>query len=133
MWRELQGERLDGEVLEIGGGSGAMAAELLRKCPDVRLTLTDYDEVMVGTARTRLGEFGERVSVRQADATRLPFADASFDTVVSFIMLHHVIDGEAAVAEAGRVLRPGGRLIGYDLLASRPMQLLTKPRARGNA
>lgn len=120
----LQGERLHGDVLEIGGGSGAMAAELLRKFPGVRLTVTDYDEAMVDTAGRRLEQFGDRVTVRQADATKLPFADASFDTVVSFIMLHHVIDWEAAIAETIRVLRPGGRLIGYDLLASRPMHLL---------
>jgi ubiquinone/menaquinone biosynthesis C-methylase UbiE len=120
----LQGERLQGDVLEIGGGSGAMASELLHKFPDVRLTVTDYDPAMVETARGRLQQLGERVTVRQADATQLPFADAAFDAVVSFIMLHHVIDWEAAIAEAIRVLRPGGRLIGYDLLASPPMRLL---------
>jgi ubiquinone/menaquinone biosynthesis C-methylase UbiE len=120
----LQGEQLSGEVLEIGGGSGAMAAELLRKFPDVRLTVTDYDDAMVQTARRHLAEFGDRANARQADATRLPFGDESFDAVVSFIMLHHVIDWEAALAQAVRVLRPGGRLIGYDLLATTPMHLL---------
>jgi ubiquinone/menaquinone biosynthesis C-methylase UbiE len=120
----LQGEELHGDVLEIGGGSGAMAVELLHKFPDVSVTVTDYDQAMVETARARLKQFGPRVTMRQADATQLPFADASFDTVVSFIMLHHVIDWEAAITEAVRVLRPGGRLIGYDLLANRPMRLL---------
>jgi len=126
----LQREELHGDVLEIGGGSGAMAAELLRKFPDVRLSVTDYDEAMIETARGRLHQFGETVTVRQADATQLPFDNASFDTVVSFIMLHHVIDWEAAIADAIRVLRPGGRLIGYDLLANRPMELLH--RAEGS-
>jgi ubiquinone/menaquinone biosynthesis C-methylase UbiE len=120
----LQGRQLAGDVLEIGGGSGAMAAEILQKFPAVRLTVTDYDQAMLETARTRLSEFDERVTVRQADATQLPFPDDSFDTVVSFIMLHHVIDWEAAIAEAIRVLRSGGSLIGYDLLASWPMRLL---------
>lgn len=120
----LQGEHLRGEVLEIGGGSGAMAAEMLRKFPDVRLTVTDYDETMLDTAGKRLSEFGDRVTLRQADATQLPFTDESFDAVVSFIMLHHVIDWEAAIAEAIRMLRPSGRLIGYDLLSNRPLHLL---------
>jgi ubiquinone/menaquinone biosynthesis C-methylase UbiE len=119
----LQGEEPRGDVLEIGGGSGAMAAELLRKFPDVHLTVTDYDGAMVETARGRLNQFGDQVTVRRADATQLPFADASFDMVVSFIMLHHVVNWEAAITEAIRVLRPAGRLVGYDLLASRPMQL----------
>ncbi len=117
----LQGEHLDGDVLEIGSGSGAMAAEVLRRFPDVRLTATDYDNSMVSAAGRRLHVFGEQATVRQADATQLPFPDESFDAVVSFIMLHHVIKWEKAIAETVRVLRPGGRLIGYDLLASSPL------------
>jgi len=120
----LQGEQLSGDVLEIGSGSGAMAAELLRRFPDVWLTATDYDESMVDVAREGLHEFGDRVEVKQADASRLPFPDESFDAVLSFIMLHHVIDWEKALAEAVRVLRPGGRLLGFDLLDSRPMHWL---------
>jgi ubiquinone/menaquinone biosynthesis C-methylase UbiE len=115
----LQGERLDGEVLEIGGGSGAMAARLLPTYPTLRITVTDYDEPMVAAARARLAPFADRAGVQQADATRLPFPDDRFDAVLSFIMLHHVIDWEAALSEALRVLRPGGVLIGYDLVASR--------------
>jgi ubiquinone/menaquinone biosynthesis C-methylase UbiE len=112
----LQRQELAGEVLEIGCGSGAMAAETLRKHPGVRLTATDFDDSMVDAARTRLAEFGPRAEVRQADATALPFRDGSFDVVLSFIMLHHVIQWERAFAEMARVLRPDGRLIGYDLL-----------------
>jgi len=59
--------------------------------------------------------FGHRVSIEQADATQLRFGDASFDTVVSFIMLHHVIDWERAISEAVRVVRPDGVVLGYDL------------------
>jgi ubiquinone/menaquinone biosynthesis C-methylase UbiE len=120
----LQGEHLSGDVLEIGSGSGAMAAELLRRFPDARLTATDYDDSMVDVAQERLRGFADRVDVKQADATQLPFPDESFDAVVSFIMLHHVIDWENALAEAVRVLRPGGRLLGFDLLDSRTMHWL---------
>lgn len=120
----LQGERLSGDVLEIGSGSGAMAAELLERFPSVRLTATDYGDSMVEFARDRLRKFGDRVEVKQADASQLPFPGESFDAVVSFIMLHHVIDWEKAVSEAVRVLRPGGRLIGFDLLDSPSMRWL---------
>ena len=98
-----------------------MAAELIERYPDIAMVVTDFDEAMVDNAMHRMHRYGERVEVRQADATALPFEDASFETVVSFIMLHHTVDWEKALAEATRVLRPGGKLIGYDLLRARPM------------
>ena len=52
---------------------------------------------------------------RDEHATALPFPDESFDSVVSCLMLHHIIDWERAVAEVARVLRPGGTFVGYDL------------------
>jgi ubiquinone/menaquinone biosynthesis C-methylase UbiE len=110
----LHGVELHGDVLEIGCGSGAMAAEMAQRFPGIRLTATDYDESMVAVATLRLAE---RADVRQADATSLPFADATFDRVVTFVMLHHVMAWEQALAEIARVLRPGGILVGYDLLA----------------
>jgi ubiquinone/menaquinone biosynthesis C-methylase UbiE len=54
--------------------------------------------------------------LERADATDLRFAEGSFDFVFSFIMLHHVLEWERALGEAFRVLRPGGWLIGYDIL-----------------
>jgi SAM-dependent methyltransferase len=116
----LQGVRLEGEVLEIGSGSGAMAERIADAFPDVRLTVTDFDPAMVAAAKERLARFGDRVRAVQADATALEFGDGSFDSVLSFIMLHHVIEWEKALAEAVRVLKPGGQLVGYDLVASRP-------------
>lgn len=115
----LQGNDLRGDVLEIGCGSGAMAAEILRRHPDVRLTATDYDESMVAAARRRLAPYGDRAEVRQADATSLPFPDGSFDVALSFLMLHHVVEWEKALGELVRLLRPGGALVGYDLMGDR--------------
>lgn len=120
----LQGLRPQGRVLEIGGGSGAMAAVMLERYPRVTVTVTDVDPGMVGTAAQRLASFGPRAETRQADATALPYPDGSFDTVVCFIMLHHVGAWEQALTEAVRVLAPGGTLVGYDLLSTRPMRLL---------
>ena len=114
----LQAEELKGDVLEIGSGSGAVAAALLERFPNVRLTATDYDPRMVETLGERLAPFGARARVERADAAALPFSDASLDAVVSFLMLHHVGRWEDALREAARVLRPGGTLLAYDLVAS---------------
>lgn len=110
----LGGRALVGDVLEIGGGSGAMAEGVARSYPGVRLTVTDLDESMVRSASERLAPY-PRVSAEAADGTALPHPDASFDVVTSYLMLHHVVDWRPAVAEAARVLRPGGLFAGYDL------------------
>ncbi len=111
---------LGAEVLEIGCGSGAMAAEVLRVRPDVqRYVATDVDPAMVALARRQLAGFGARAEAQEVDAAGLPFADGSFDVVVSWLMLHHTITWEQVLADAVRVLRPGGLLAGYDLPDSR--------------
>ena len=93
-----------------------MAAELLRRFPDLRLDVTDYDAAMVDAGRDLLNPFGGRVQIGTADATDLEYADGTFDYVFSFIMLHHVVRWEAALTEALRVLKPGGWIVGYDIL-----------------
>lgn len=120
----LQGERPAGAGLEIGAGSGAMTAQLLAAFPGLRMVATDYDADMVRTAQRALASFGDRAGAERADAADLPFADDRFDLVLSAAMLHHVLAWEKALAEAVRVLRPGGRLIGYELLDTAPTRLL---------
>lgn len=120
----LQGLKPTGKVLEIGAGSGAMAAEILSIYPDIQITVTDFDDAMVDAARRHLDPFGTRATARQADANALPFGDNTFDTVLSFIMLHHTVTWEQALAEAVRVLNVDGTLIGYDLLSVGPTRIL---------
>jgi len=121
-------------VLEIGCGSGAMAAEVLRQRPQVtRYVATDVDPAMAAAATRHLAEFGDRAEARTVDAATLPFDDAVFDTVCSWLMLHHTIEWESVVADAVRVLRPGGRLVGYDLpdsRLSRAVHVLTRSTVR---
>lgn len=114
----LQGSSLTGTVLELGGGTGVMAEQTLRRNPGLALTMTDIDSKMVATAAERLRKWPNARAV-VADVTQLPFDDHSFDAVTSYLMLHHVIAWEQAIREAVRVLRPGGTIIGYDLADTR--------------
>jgi SAM-dependent methyltransferase len=128
----LAGRSLSGRGLEIGCGAGANAAALLTRFPDVHLVATDVDPSMLATARRRLRVFGDRATVRLADAAGLPFDDGELDFVVSLIMLHHVEEREAALAEAARVLRAGGSIIGYDLTRSSATAPLHRSRHVGH-
>lgn len=119
----LNGQALTGDVLEIGAGSGAMAEGIVHRFPDVRLTVTDVDDRMVAAARRRLAGHAN-VKVTQASTTALPFPDANFDAVASYLMLHHVASYRQALAEAARVLRPGGLFLGYDI-ADSPLARVT--------
>ena len=90
------------DVLEIGCGTGL----ILERTAAVARWATGID-LSAGMARFSAGRKG--LTVAQASATDLPFADASFDVVYSFKVLPHVPDLAAALAEIRRVLRPGGR------------------------
>ncbi|RYJ03055.1 MAG: class I SAM-dependent methyltransferase [Actinomycetales bacterium] len=114
--RVLSDDPIGPDVLEIGCGSGAMAAAVLTSRPEVStLVATDVDPAMVHLASRTLTPHGDRARAQQVDASTLPFADATFDTAASWLMLHHTIAWEAVLAETFRVIRPGGRLVGYDL------------------
>jgi ubiquinone/menaquinone biosynthesis C-methylase UbiE len=101
-----------------------MAAEVLAAFPDVTMTVTDVDDSMVDGARDRLARFAPRATARRADATALPFDTGSFDAVLTWVMLHHTVEWERALAEAVRAVRPGGHVVGYDLLSTAPLRLL---------
>lgn len=73
---------------------------------------------VIEAVRRRLAPFAT-VSPGVADVIDLAFADDSLDVVTRYLMSHHVIDWKAALTEAARVLRPGGILVGYDVLDTR--------------
>jgi ubiquinone/menaquinone biosynthesis C-methylase UbiE len=104
-WRAELLREVGGEVLEVGAGTGAN----LRHYPsDAKITLTEPDAHM----RKRLPH------AVAAPAEELPFADASFDAVVSTLVLCSVNDPARALAEMRRVLRPGGKLVFIEHVAA---------------
>jgi ubiquinone/menaquinone biosynthesis C-methylase UbiE len=107
---------LGDDVLEIGPGFGA-TTKLLADRPGA-LTALELEPSYCERLRR---ELPERVEVTQGDATAMPFADGRFSAVVCFTMLHHVPSAAAQdllLAEAARVLRPGGTFAGTDSLGT---------------
>jgi SAM-dependent methyltransferase len=101
--------RAHGRVLEIGAGTGLNLQYYGERVTD--LTLVEPEPFMHSRLRRRLEASGRRGSIEPAGAEALPFPDASFDTVVSTLVLCTVPDAAAAVAEIARVLRPGGQFL----------------------
>jgi ubiquinone/menaquinone biosynthesis C-methylase UbiE len=96
-------------VLELGTGSGTLAAAVLERWPGTRLIATDVAGVMLETARQKTAALGgERVSYIEAPAAALPIEAGSIDLVVSSFVLQLVPDRLAALREGHRLLRPGG-------------------------
>ncbi len=113
----VQHADLGDDLLEIGPGPGA-ATEWLRHRVK-RLTVLEIDEAAAAKLAERYA--GSNVEVVIGDATKLSYPDGSFDSVGCFTMLHHVPTAalqNKILAEALRVLRPGGALIASDSLAS---------------
>ncbi|HKD96809.1 MAG TPA: class I SAM-dependent methyltransferase [Micromonosporaceae bacterium] len=118
-------------VLDVGTGPGVLLVELAKRRPDLRLTGVDLSADMITAAKRNLDKFGDRANAQIGDVTDLPFADGSFDLVVSSLSLHHWDHPEAAVPELARVLRPGGRVCVYDFPFA-PFDLLTDTARAGD-
>jgi ubiquinone/menaquinone biosynthesis C-methylase UbiE len=113
-----------GDVLEIGGGTGA---NLGFYGPGVdSLTVTEPEPPMLKRLERNVRERDSKATVLRAPAEDLPFVDASFDTVVSTLVLCGVDDQPRAVRELRRVLRPGGRLIFIEHVRSDDPHLAKK-------
>ncbi len=91
-------------VLDIACGTGVVVSAVARR--GARPTGLDFSAAMLALARAA----HPQVRFDESDAEALPFADASFDAVVSNFGVHHFPDPVRALSEAHRVLRPGGRI-----------------------
>jgi ubiquinone/menaquinone biosynthesis C-methylase UbiE/predicted ester cyclase len=106
--REWVCERAEGEVLDLAAGT---ARNLPYYRTDASVTGIELSPEMAELGRRRAEELGRAFEMVVGDATALPFPDQSFDTVVCTYGLCTIPDDAAAIREAKRVLRPGGRIL----------------------
>jgi ubiquinone/menaquinone biosynthesis C-methylase UbiE len=100
-------------VLEVGCGTGAVCRDIARRPGIAEVVGVDPSPGLLERARELAANLGN-LSFEEADGRALPFADADFDAVVFHTTLCHVPEVELALAEARRVLRPGGWLAVFD-------------------
>jgi len=107
-------------LLDLGTGTGDLAFEALRHNPDARVVAADFTLEMM-----RIGQRNGSMSWSAADALHLPFADKSFNAVVSGFLMRNVIDLQKALQEQYRILKPNGRIVILD--TTRPKRNLFSP------
>jgi ubiquinone/menaquinone biosynthesis C-methylase UbiE len=137
--RHLKGRAIDltqlapgRRMLDLGCGTGTLVLLARRRHPDAMVIGVDGDPTILGIARRKARRAGIAVQLDEGMAYALPYADGSFDAVVSTLTFHHLTPSqqERALVEVRRVLRPGGRLVvaGLTLPHNRLMRLA--PRLR---
>jgi SAM-dependent methyltransferase len=128
VWAEILedlGLRGDETLLDLGCGRGAVllaAAKLLPNGRAIGVDIWRADQTDNSQQNTLRNAEPERVEVRTADITDLPFDDNSVDVIVSNLVVHNIPSPRArakAISEAARVLRPGGHLVLADIWATR--------------
>lgn len=107
--------RATGETLEVAVGTGLNIEHYPQHAT---LTGIDLSSEMLAIAHKRAAALGRDIDLREADAHRLPFDDATFDSVVCTYSLCNIPDPHRAVTEMKRVLRPDGKLILVDHIRS---------------
>ncbi|MCC3144668.1 methyltransferase domain-containing protein [Halanaerobium sp. Z-7514] len=97
------------QLLDLGGGTGELAKHLPEA---VEITIADPSKAMLKKAEKK--EFAQKLDLILADGADLPFSDNSFDYLTISDALHHFREVEAALSEASRVLKPGGKIYILD-------------------
>ena len=115
-----------GRLLDLGTGTGDIAAAALQSVPEAQVVGADFTLEMMRAGRNRADTV--QVQWTCADTLQLPFPDHSFDAVTSGFLMRNVIDVAGAFAEQVRVLRPGGCVVCLD--TTPPPENLLRPAIR---
>ena len=105
-------------VLDVGTGTAQIPIELCTRHSKVHITAIDMAEHMLRVGQQNLERAGltGRIHLRRCDAKRMPFADGTFDAVISNSIVHHIPEPFAVFAEMVRVVKASGLLFVRDLL-----------------
>ena len=106
-------EGFSGKLLEVPVGTGVLTMPVWQSLPQADITCLDYSPDMMASAQEKAKQLGiSKVVFTQGDVGALPFADGSFDIVLSLSGFHAFPDKEAAYRETFRVLKKGGTFCG---------------------
>ena len=108
-----------GSILDIGTGPGWLLVKLHYASPKLQITGLDISTSMVAKAQENINDAGlsDFIDVKKGESSDLPFADCSFDAVISTGSIHHWKDPTAGLNEIYRVLKHGGYALMYDLVS----------------
>jgi len=124
--RDILGCCPEGSILDVGTGPGWLLLKLHQRSPGSRIVGLDASPAMVAKAQENVAHAGLAgvIEVREGNASRMPFDDDSFDTVVSTGSIHHWKEPTAALNEVHRVLKRGGHALMYDIVSDTPFSVL---------
>ena len=108
----------DGHYLDLGTGPAHIPILLAQRLPDIRITAIDLSANMlkIGEKHVQNAGLADRVRLELIDAKNLPYADNSFDGVISNSIAHHIPNFLATLQEVSRVIRANGLILVRDLI-----------------
>ncbi len=124
--KDILGYGSEGSILDVGTGPGWLLLKLHQQSPQLRLAGLDASSSMVAKAQKNIADAGlsNEIEVKEGNVNHMPFADGSFDRVVSTGSIHHWKDPIAGLNDVYRVLKHGGYALMYDIVSDTPASVL---------